>query len=58
MHNGAMENDLENIEITSGCFFRCMFYTYKNLPNTSEIIPIGMTSMATRQSAIANDIRK
>ena len=30
----------------------------ESLPKTSAIIPIGITNIATRQSAIANDMRK
>ncbi len=56
MHNVVMENDLENIERTYGEEKKelCL----EILPITSAIIPIGITSIATRQSAIANDIRK
>jgi hypothetical protein len=53
MHNVAMENVLEKFfEVTYGNRF------FKSLPKTSAIIPIGITSTATRQSAIANDIKK
>jgi hypothetical protein len=58
MHNKVMGNDLENIEIIYIYIEISFFLFVENLPNTSEIIPIGITSIATRQSAIANDIRK